>query len=76
MDGRKLAQLRKERGLTQLELAIRTGMTPQTVASIEVGRHKNPRVETVRALADALGVTVDEFLDPIPEPEEAPAASA
>lgn len=70
MDGRKLAQLRKGRGLTQLELAIKAGTTPNTVASIEVGRHKNPRVETVRALADALGVTVDEFLDPISEPEE------
>ena len=44
-------------GLTQEELAARAGLTPNAVGALERGEHRHPYPATVRALADALGLT-------------------
>lgn len=48
------------RGLTQTALAEKAGVNRVTVAEIETGR-KHGSVSTLRALADALGVTLDDL---------------
>ena len=61
--GRRIRELRGIHELTQEQLAERAGITFHYVSAIERGT-KAPTVETVAALAEALGVTLSEiFLD-------------
>ncbi|MGJ8605956.1 MAG: helix-turn-helix transcriptional regulator [Marivita sp.] len=50
------------RGLTQAALAEKSGVSRVTVAEIETGR-KQGSVTTLRALASALDVTLDDLAD-------------
>jgi transcriptional regulator with XRE-family HTH domain len=54
-----LLALREGKGLTQQALATLAGLPWSVVAKIEQGVTKNPRLDTLRALAKALGVTLD-----------------
>lgn len=54
-----LRTLRKVRGLSQPELAAKVGISPRTIARLEAGQVADPSINHVRALARALGVTVD-----------------
>ena len=56
---RKLAELRANTGLTQLELAFALKVQPQTIASWEKGAI--PAFDKAVKLADALGISVDEL---------------
>jgi transcriptional regulator with XRE-family HTH domain len=65
--GKRIRDLREERGLTQREVARRAGLTPSGVGFIEHGQTRNPSAETVMAVARALGVPVEELLrEPVP----------
>jgi transcriptional regulator with XRE-family HTH domain len=59
--GARLAELRKERALTQVQLAERLEITQQQLASYEVGRRRVP-VSLLEPLAEALAVSVEELL--------------
>lgn len=59
--GSRVAQLRKDHGLTQVQLAEALGISQQMVASYEVGRRRIP-VSMLQALAKALSVAVDDLL--------------
>ncbi len=61
--GAKLRRLRKAKGLSQEELARRSGLLRVYIARIETGEVVSPRVETRRKLAKALGVPITEILD-------------
>jgi transcriptional regulator with XRE-family HTH domain len=52
--------LRLERGLTQAQLAARSGVSRQLVAAVEAGRNA-PAVDAALALAQALGTTVEDL---------------
>jgi putative transcriptional regulator len=52
--------LREAAGMTQLELAIRVGVTPVTVYNWERGRHEL-KASQLRALARVFGVSMDEI---------------
>ncbi|GHF52317.1 hypothetical protein GCM10010218_37210 [Streptomyces mashuensis] len=52
-----LRQLRREAGMTQEDLAEHAGVGVRTVRGLETGERADPRVTTVRRLADALGLT-------------------
>jgi putative transcriptional regulator len=56
----RLRELREGAGLTQAELAGRSGLTREGVAQLETGRRK-PAWETVLALCGALGVECTAF---------------
>ena len=56
--GSRIAQLRKDSAITQVQLAEMMAVSQQTVASWEVGRRGVP-VSVVPALARALGSTVE-----------------
>jgi transcriptional regulator with XRE-family HTH domain len=59
--GARVAQLRKEQALTQVQLAEALGIAQQMVASYEVGRRRIP-VSMLQALAQALSVDIDGLL--------------
>ena len=57
-------RLRRLRGISQAQLASRIGTKQPAVARIESGQG-NPRLDTLAALARALGATVRVDLEPI-----------
>lgn len=59
-----LTAWRKAAGLTQTALAEKAGTRQATIADIENGRITDPRVKTVKALAEALGVEIENLLPP------------
>ena len=59
----RLRSLRERAGLSQYELARRTGLTRQTVSRLEMG-DRDPTWGTVQLLALALGADFREFADP------------
>jgi predicted ATPase/DNA-binding XRE family transcriptional regulator len=54
--GRLLRELRERAGLSQEELAERSGLSPRGVSGLERGERRRPYPHTIRALADALGL--------------------
>lgn len=56
-----LTAWRKAAGLTQAALAHKAGIRTSTVSNIENGKI-DPRLSTVKALAEALGVDVDDLV--------------
>ena len=61
--GERVAQLRKERSITQVQLAQTLQVSQQTIQAYEVGRRRIP-VSTLRALAATLGVSTETLLTP------------
>lgn len=59
----KINELRKAKGITLDALAAMSGVPKSTLSKITAGQTKNPNLETVQAIAKALGVPVDYFDD-------------
>jgi transcriptional regulator with XRE-family HTH domain len=59
--GARLAQARKERGMTQHQLAERLGVAQQTLAHYEVGRVRIA-ASTLPVLAEIFDLSLDELL--------------
>jgi transcriptional regulator with XRE-family HTH domain len=55
-----IRELREARGWTQLELAIKLGVTPATVYNWERGKYE-PTASKLRQIALALGVSMDDI---------------
>ena len=62
--GYKIKELREELKMTQEELAQKSGISRQTISSIETGKYKNVLVGTLAAIASALDTTVDKIFYP------------
>jgi transcriptional regulator with XRE-family HTH domain len=60
----RLRQLREARKLTQQALATAAGLSVSQITHIEQGRTTDPRMSTLRALAKALVVSLDELIPP------------
>jgi transcriptional regulator with XRE-family HTH domain len=69
LDPERLKYLRSEAGLTQQQLAERSGISIASLMALEQGRNPNPRLDTLRKLAAALGCTVGRMVDD-PEPPQ------
>lgn len=61
--GPLLRRFRLRAGLTQEGLAERAGLGVRTVRGLETGERADPRVGTVEAVADALGLTAAERVE-------------
>jgi transcriptional regulator with XRE-family HTH domain len=57
----KLKKLRADAGLTQMQLAVKAELSMSVISSIEQGAIPDPRVSTLKALAKALGCTLDDL---------------
>jgi len=60
--GQRIRELRLAAGLTQAELARRTGIHRPNIARVEAGRH-TPSLETIARLANAIGVPTTRVLE-------------
>ena len=63
----RLRAQREMKGLSQAELAKRSGLQPSAVSHFETGR-RAPSFDNLRRLADALSVTIDYLLNRAEEP--------
>ena len=62
--GTNFGRLRRKAGLTQEEVAVRSGFSQQYISGLEQGR-RNPTVVTLFELSHALGATPTDLLRPI-----------
>ena len=54
--GKRIKMYRERAGMTQLELAKKIGVNYPAISKYELGLVKNPPLDTIGAIADALGV--------------------
>lgn len=69
----KIKNARLEKGMTQNELAATSGVSRSTIIGLEKGQITNTKTDTLRKLANALGITLDEifFADSVRRSEQA-----
>lgn len=58
----RIRELREDKGLTQVRLAVAADMNPATLNRIEMGK-ANPNLKTLERLAGALDITVSRLLE-------------
>lgn len=56
--GYRIREIREARGLSQSELAEKSGITRATIWRLETGEKEETTTKTLLKIADALGVTV------------------
>jgi transcriptional regulator with XRE-family HTH domain len=61
MLAQNIKKLRKQRKLSQEELAKKAGVTYSTLIKLESGVNKNPTIKTIQQIAAALAVSLDEL---------------
>ena len=57
-----VADKRLEKGISQNQLAKLCNVPQSVISDIESGKTKAPRIDTLKAIAAALGVTIDELI--------------
>jgi len=60
---KNLTNIRKQKGWSQEKLAQEAGISYNTLIKIERKGIKNPKIETVVRLANALNISIDELVD-------------
>lgn len=73
--GARIAAWRRVRGLTQSQLADATSLSRAAICQIEgAGKYKsNPSQESLAAIVDALGLTMERFYGRVPKGKRAAA---
>lgn len=62
--GKKMSEIRAEKGISLEELSLRSGIPAGTINKISAGITVNPSFETVCALAKGLGCSISELTTP------------
>lgn len=57
-----LREVREGRGLSQVELAERSGLAQATISDLERGDTLRPQLETISKIAKALNVPLETFI--------------
>ena len=70
--GGRIAEIRKRKSITQVELAYRCDIEKSNMRRIEAG-HTNPTTLMLRKVATALGIGIGELFEPI-EKKHTPSA--
>ena len=60
--GRRLQEVRREKGFTQQTLCNEANLSYSTLAKIERGAIKSPSIFTIQSIAGVLGVSLDELI--------------
>ena len=61
--GQRLKNFREQMGISQLELSHRSGISQASIARIESDLQRNLKAETIRKLAESLGVSVYRLIE-------------
>lgn len=61
--GQNLKKLREKKGLSQDRLAKLADVANNTIIKIEQGENENPTLETLRKIAKALDISVDQLIE-------------
>lgn len=59
---RNLFKIRKQKGWSQEKLAVESDISYNIIIKIERGGIKNPKIETVIKLSNALNVSIDKIV--------------
>ena len=59
---KNLRKMRETEGLSQEKLARLADVANNTIIKIEAGKNQNPTLETLKKVAQALGVSVDDLI--------------
>jgi len=59
---KNVKRLREAKGLSQEKLARLADVANNTLIKMETGENKNPTLETLKKVAQALGVSVDNLI--------------
>ena len=62
MENVKLKQIITSKNLTYRQLAELSGVPAATINRICTGKHDNPKIDTIKKIADALEVTVNDLI--------------
>ena len=57
-----IKKYRNKLGISQDQLSKKSDLAFHTIAKIEAGSTPNPTIETVKKIADALGVSLDDLM--------------
>ena len=60
--GKYIADLRTEKGMSQRELAERSGLSNTEISRLESGKRLNPSPGTLKSISGALGVEYSELM--------------
>ncbi len=60
---KNLRKLRESKGFSQEKLARLADVANNTIIKIEVGKNQNPTLDTLKKIAKALGVSVDDLIN-------------
>jgi len=69
-----LKYYREQIGLSQIDLSEKSGISQASIARIESGKQKNLKRETMKKLADGLGISLTQLVEPLAEVREEEAA--
>jgi len=58
---KNIKKYREKKGISQDKLSKLANITLHTITKIESGATPDPRIETVKKIADALGVGIDDL---------------
>ncbi len=62
MLSKNIKKLRKKQKLSQEKLAQKAKITYSTLIKVESGVNDNPTIKTLKKIADALKISIDELL--------------
>ncbi len=65
---------REQIGLSQIDLSEKSGISQASIARIESGKQKNLKRETMKKLADGLGISLSQLMEPVTVVREEEAA--
>lgn len=69
-------RIKKEKGLTNAQIAEMSGVTLSTLDKITSGKNTNPKLDTLQAICRVLGCSLDDFDEPnAQESKKAPSIS-
>jgi len=60
--GKNIKKYRNRLGISQDVLSKRANLAFHTIAKIEAGTTPNPTIETIKKIADALSVSLDDLM--------------
>lgn len=61
--GKRITQLREQRGFTINSFSHHTGISQSYLRDLELGNKNNPSVEIIYIICDRLGISLKDFFD-------------